>query len=106
MRTIRLKFSTQDLKVRSWWNRMQSQSTGLFYFYCYILGSLLHHTGDAYTSKEQASYQCGPLQQSITDQMSYKQEEFIYHSAGGWKSEIKVPSCKVLVGSLCQSADY
>lgn len=43
-------------------------------------------------SKEQASYQCGPLQQSSTDQMSYKQEEFIYHSAGGWKSEIKVPS--------------
>ena len=55
MTTIRLKFSTQDLKVRSWWNRMQSQSTGLFYFHCYILGSLLHHTGDAYTSKEQAS---------------------------------------------------
>ena len=52
MTTIRLKFSTQDLKVRSWWNRMQSQSTGLFYFHCYILGSLLHHTGDAYTSKE------------------------------------------------------
>lgn len=44
--------------------------------------------------------------QSTAKWVAYKQQRFISHSSGGWKSEIRVPGWSGLVGPIFQVADF